>query len=210
MMSEGQNERVTKKQLTPEVLDDDALNRAEWVAKLDRVVVSPDKAVAIVGDYHCLVHDSEHRRWYHYQPRIRVTSWAFAQDSAQLWGLVLGKKLAMLDLRSGEWIEFGHHINYKSILHAEGDVVVAQCGGVLAIDLLRLENNSLRRIMRIPVTPEFALETMASAFWLDKNQFVIEEDHGYHIILRNLDWDGQTKSILKINGRDALLCFPLL
>ncbi|MEM4205003.1 MAG: hypothetical protein QXS54_13125, partial [Candidatus Methanomethylicaceae archaeon] len=136
MMSEQQN-KVVIKHLTLELLDDDALNHAYWIAALRKVVVSSGGIAAVVGDAHCLVH--EHHRWYHYQLPEEWRSWALARDSARLWGIASDGQLARLDLRSGEWIAFQHRIDYGSILYAEDDVVIAQGKDILAIDVLRLE-----------------------------------------------------------------------
>ncbi|MEM4203276.1 MAG: hypothetical protein QXS54_04320, partial [Candidatus Methanomethylicaceae archaeon] len=210
-MTNQQQNKVVIKHLTPELLDDDALNRADWIAKLRKVVVSSDGIAAVVGYAHCLVHDLEHRRWYHYQlPIERWSSWALARGSARLWGLVDGAKLVMLDLRSGEWITFQHHINYKSILYAEDDVVIAQCGDILAIDVLRLENDSLQRIVSIPLKLDFDPKQISSAFLPGENQFIILwRRFGGHALCR-LDWNGESSLILDVEGIDPLLRFPFL
>lgn len=214
-MNQQQNERVRKTQLTPERIDDDVINRADWVADLHKVVASSDGVAAVVGANRCLVHDLEHRCWYHYQLSQlsnNVRSWVLTRDGARLWGLVDGGKLATLDLRSGEWMKFQHHLNYQSILYAEKDAVVVQYRDIAAIDALRLENDSLRRITSIPMKPRIVSGEIKSAFWLERGRFIVleEGDHNFHIVLQNLDWDGRSKRVLDVMGRKPLLCLPFV
>ncbi|MEM4203277.1 MAG: hypothetical protein QXS54_04325 [Candidatus Methanomethylicaceae archaeon] len=203
-MTNQQQNKVVIKHLTPELLDDDALNRADWIVELDKVFVSSGGIAAVVGDGHCLVHDLEHRRWYHYQlPIERWSSWALARDSARLWGIVIYGKLARLDLRSGEWITFQHHINYKSILYAEDDAVIAQCEDILAIDVLRLENDSLQRIVRIPLKFDFIPSEISSVFLPEENQFIVLGGMSDRHALWRLNWNGESDLILDVEG-----CYP--
>ncbi|MEM1964479.1 MAG: hypothetical protein QW094_08450, partial [Candidatus Caldarchaeum sp.] len=97
-MTNQQQNKVVIKHLTPKLLDDDALNRANRIAKLRKVVVSSGGIAAVVGEEHCLVHDLEHRRWYHYRLPEKGSSWALARDSTRLWWIVDNGKLARLDL----------------------------------------------------------------------------------------------------------------
>ncbi|MEM4204592.1 MAG: hypothetical protein QXS54_11035 [Candidatus Methanomethylicaceae archaeon] len=199
---EPEKKKVVIKHLTPELLNDDALNRADWVVRLHKVVVSSGGIAAVVGEVHCLVHDLEHHRWYHYQLPEKGSSWALAQDSACLWGLVGNGKLTRLNLRSGEWIAFQHHINYESILYAEDDVVIAQCGDILSIDMLRLENDGLQRIVSIPLKFDFSPTEISSAFLPEENQFIIigHEFDGYRYVLCRLDWNGESNLVLDVEG----------
>ncbi|MEM4204598.1 MAG: hypothetical protein QXS54_11065, partial [Candidatus Methanomethylicaceae archaeon] len=207
MMSEQQN-KIVIKHLTPEPLDDDALNRANWIAKLDKVFVSSGGIAAVVGDGHCLVHDLEHHRWYHYQLPEEWRSWALARDSARLWGIVSYEQLAMLDLRSGKWFAFQHHIDYESILYAEENAVIAQCEDILSIDMLKWENDSLQRVVRIPLKLDFIPLEIASVFLPGENQFIIRWSRfGRHALCR-LDWNGESSLILDVEGIDPLLRFP--
>lgn len=118
----NQQHKVAIKQLMPELLNDEALNRAAWAEELDSVFVGAGGISVVVGGEHCLVYDSEHRRWYHYQLPAHGQSWVLGRDSARLWGLVDDgrlAKLAMLDLSNGKWMELQNRLNYKSILYAE-------------------------------------------------------------------------------------------
>ncbi|MEM4203279.1 MAG: hypothetical protein QXS54_04335 [Candidatus Methanomethylicaceae archaeon] len=209
MMSQ-KKKKVVIKHLTPELLDDDALNHADWIAQLHKVVVSSGGIAAVAGDAHCLVHDLEHHRWYHYQlPKEWWSSWALAQDSTRLWGLVGNGKLTRLDLRSGEWIAFQHHTGYKSILYAEENAVIAQCEDILAIDVLRLENDSLQRIVRIPLKFDFIPSRISSAFFPEENQFIVlGGDMSGRRALWRLNWNGESDLILDVEGIDASLRFP--
>ncbi|MEM1964478.1 MAG: hypothetical protein QW094_08445 [Candidatus Caldarchaeum sp.] len=209
-MSEQQN-KVVIKHLTPEPLDDDGINCAGWIAELSKVFVSSGGIAAVVGKKHCkhcLVHDLEHRRWYHYQLPIEWWSWALARDSARLWGLVGGGKLAMLDLRSGEWIAFQHHINYESVLYAEDDVVIAQCRSIFAIDMLRLENDSLQRIVRIPLKLDFIPTAISSTFLPEENQFIVLGRQFRRYVLWRLNWNGESDLILDVEGYYPSFLFP--
>ncbi|MEM4203278.1 MAG: hypothetical protein QXS54_04330 [Candidatus Methanomethylicaceae archaeon] len=200
MMSELQN-KVVIEHLIPELLDDDGINRADWIAQLHKVVVSSGGIAAVVGDGHCLVHDLEHRRWCHYQlPEEWWSSWALARDSACLWGIVSDGQLAMLDLRSGEWFAFQHRIDYRSILYAEDDVVIAQCKDILAIDVLRLENDGLQRIVRIPLKLDFIPSKIASAFLPGENQFIVLGIRSHQYALWRLDWNGESNLVLDVEG----------
>ncbi|MEM4203896.1 MAG: hypothetical protein QXS54_07490 [Candidatus Methanomethylicaceae archaeon] len=203
MMSQQQNKVVIKR------LTDDALNRADWIAKLRKLFVSSDGIAAVVGDAHCLVHDLEHHRWYHYQlPRKGWSSWALARDSARLWKLVIDGKLTMLDLRSGEWIAFQHHIDYGSVLYAEDDVVIAQCKNILAIDVLRLENDGLQRIVKIPLKFDFIPSAISSTFLPEENQFIILGNISDRHTLWRLNWNGESDLILDVEGYYPSLRFP--
>ncbi|MEM4205002.1 MAG: hypothetical protein QXS54_13120 [Candidatus Methanomethylicaceae archaeon] len=207
-MTNQQQNKVVIKHLTPKLLDDDALNRANRIAKLRKVVVSSGGIAAVVGEEHCLVHDLEHRRWYHYRLPEKGSSWALARDSARLWRIVDNGKLAMLDLRSREWFAFQHHINYESILYAEDDVVIAQCRSIFAIDMLRLENDSLQRIVRIPLKFDFEPEQISSTFLPGENQFIVFGRKFSRYVLWRLGWNGESDLILDVEGYYPSLLFP--
>ncbi|MEM4203808.1 MAG: hypothetical protein QXS54_07045, partial [Candidatus Methanomethylicaceae archaeon] len=207
MMSQQQN-KIVIKHLTPELLDDDGINRADWIAELHKVFVSSGGIAAVVGDVRCLVHDLEHHRWYHYQLPRGWWRWALARGSTRLWGIVDNGKLAMLDLRSGEWFAFQHRIYYESILYAEDDVVIAQGKDILAIDVLRLENDSLQRIVRIPLKFDFIPSEISSAFFPEENQFIVFGGRYDRHTLWRLGWNGESDLILDVEGIDASLRFP--
>ncbi|MEM4204593.1 MAG: hypothetical protein QXS54_11040, partial [Candidatus Methanomethylicaceae archaeon] len=202
MMSEKPNKVVIER------LTDGALNRADWIVWPHKVFVISDGIAAAVGGAHCLVHDLEHHRWYYYQLPEKGSSWALARDSARLWGLVGGSKLAMLDLRSAEWITFQHRIDYRSILYAEDDVVIAQCKDILSIDVLRLENDGLQRIVRIPLKLDFSPLEISSAFLPEENRFIVLGGRSGRHALWRLDWNGESDLILDVEGIDASLRFP--
>ncbi|MEM4203805.1 MAG: hypothetical protein QXS54_07030 [Candidatus Methanomethylicaceae archaeon] len=208
-MMSGQQNKIVIKHLIPELLDDDGINRADWIAKLHKVFVSSGGIAAVVGGAHCLVHDLEHHRWYHYQLPEKGSSWALAQDSTRLWGIVSDGKLTMLDLRSGEWFAFQHRIDYRSILYAEDDVVIAQGKDILAIDVLRLEDDTLRRLASVPFPVAGAFLT-AIAFWPEKGRFFALEEKSHHITLRTFGWEGQSRRVLDVKGYYATLCLPFV
>ncbi|MEM4203480.1 MAG: hypothetical protein QXS54_05355 [Candidatus Methanomethylicaceae archaeon] len=209
-MTNQQQNKVVIKHLTPELLDDDALNRADWIAALRKVVVNSGGIAAVVGEEHCLVHDLEHRRWYHYQLPRWWWSWALARDSTRLWGLVSDGQLARLDLRSGEWIAFQHRIDYESILYAEDDVVIAQGKDILSIDVLRLENDGLQRTVRIPLKFDFIPSKISSAFLPEENQFITLGNIFDRHTLWRLNWNGELDLILDLDveGHYPSLRFP--
>lgn len=205
-MNQQQHEVVIK-QLTPEFLDDDALNRADWVKELDSVFVGTGGLSVIVGDRDCLMLDSEHRRWHYYQLPSSLRSYILERDSTRLWGIVSNGKLVTLDLHSGEWTEFQCYVDYQSILYAEENTVIAQCGDILTIDVLRLQDDNLRRITNIPIPSRLGSKAITSTFYPEKKQFFVLEKEGsdYHIILQTLDWDGQSKVIF--DGQECMLFF---
>lgn len=170
-MNQQQHEVVIK-QLTPEFLDDDALNRADWVKELDSVFVGTGGLSVIVGDRDCLMLDSEHRRWHYYQLPSSLRSYILERDSTRLWGIVSNGKLVTLDLHSGEWTEFQCYVDYQSILYAEENTVIAQCGDILTIDVLRLQDDNLRRITNIPIPSRLGSKAITSTFYRKKNNFL--------------------------------------
>lgn len=106
-------------------------------------------------------------------------------------------------------MKFHHRIDYRSILYAEEDIVIAQNADILAIDVLKLDGDRLLRIKNVPLTPSFIPETLTSAFLPEENQFVFVANRSLRCELWRLDWNEQAKRILNIKGFNPLLRFPL-
>lgn len=78
--------------------------------------------------------------------------------------------------------------------------MIAQCGDVLVIDVFRLENDGLRRILSVPLTLDFIPETMTSALLPKENQFILLGRRSLRCALFRLDWNGQSKVIFDVEG----------
>lgn len=96
----------------------------------------------LIGDKLCL---------HYYQLPQEVRDWAIGRNSRRLWFIDKDKKLAMLDLRNGEWMAFNYRLSYDALLYAEEDKVIARCSDLLAIDVLSFQDSSLKRITSIPI-----------------------------------------------------------
>lgn len=191
-----------KSKLKPEWLNDNKVNKVDWISMLRKVVVGAGGISAVVGGHHCLVHDPEHYHWRYYHLLKHGLDWALDRDSTRLWIIVGGGNLATLDLRSGKWTEFQHCTAYGSILYAEEDAVIVQCQNVFAIDVLRLQKDNLQRIKSIPIfrtkshMENDSVPRVSSTFWSEGNQFIILEDLHPRQKLWKLSWDGRSEEIL--------------
>ncbi|MEM4203071.1 MAG: hypothetical protein QXS54_03275 [Candidatus Methanomethylicaceae archaeon] len=222
MMSQQWNERAIKAYSKPMWLDENAVIRARLIENPDRIIVGTKGIAAFIRRRHCTVYDYEQHRWCYYSlPTKHGNGWVLGRDSARLWGILPGGKLATFDLRSGEWIQFQHHLDYEAILYADESTVIMVCDEILAIDVLRLEGDKLRRVANIPISiiePDFY--TKSSAFWPEKNQFIVlQKKHMREsqnsssrpwYTVWSLDWDGQSRAILDIEAYGALLLFPFV
>lgn len=212
--------------LEPMWLDENMLVRTRLTDNPDKIAVSTKGVSALILRAHCMVYNYERNHWHYYSLPKRGHGWFLGRSSERLWGIVTGRKLATFDLRSGEWIEFQHRTDYDSILYADESTVIALCSEILAIDVLRLERGRLQRVVNVPIsiispdsyTRSCSLPQFTSAFWLEKDQFIVLEMRHPHerqnssqhsqCTLWSLALDGQLKAILDVAAHKALLHLP--
>lgn len=231
VMNREQAEHIAREHLRPQQIDDNDIHQwLEWLENAVRGIglgsnktflsggeagisatVWKDKCLVynLIGDKLCL---------HYYQLPQEVRDWAIGRNSRRLWFIDKDKKLAMLDLRNGEWMAFNYRLSYDVLLYAEEDKVIARCSDLLAIDVLSFQDSSLKRITSIPiflgtVGDGVGQKILDSTFVPEEERFLILVCVYRNVfyeerLLLNLSLDGQVKWMLRFGENDVKLCYP--
>lgn len=229
-MSQAQAKHTAWRYLAPQQLDDDAVNRLLKQLKnrfkdSTKVLASGGEAgpSAIVWKDNCLVYNStDNSSWNYYQLPQEARDWAIGRNSARLWLITKNNKLAILDLRNGEWINFDHKLSYEALLYAEEDKVMASCPDLCVVDVLSLQDFSLKRIVSIPFPADVLGDRLdhkviGNAFLPEEEQLLALVNvhrhlflHEEHVLLK-LSLDGQLRKWMSRFQAEAVkLCYPFV